>query len=658
MGKETTPPYLLVSTSSGNRKLLLSSGSSWTIGRDSNNHLIIREPWISRNHAIIQKTKEHKFRISDLGSSNGSYVNGQRIKGSVILGNHAQIFLGRTKIEFHSPSNLSYSEVDERKHNETVTSMFHKRHLLSAIVVELCDVDSLVNRLDHNIFSMVIDEWFAQTKLVFSQQKIVVNKSMGNSLIGIWFHEHNEPKLEEFLNIFQALIAIYHMTSKLIDKYFLPFSLKIRAVINTGIAMVKNEKDNQGNEHEICGDLIDFSFYLKSIIKIIKKDIILGEKTYFYFSQMSLPKDIFEVTNNIWQNGSENESFYTADFKNLVRSFPDVEVNHVNKSPQNHVKNKSPQNHVSKSPQNHVNKSPQNHVDKYSRKEIKAEFFKDSIFQGHADWITSVCFSPNGKTFATASWDNRVKIWNLNKEEIQIFKHNDMVNHVCFNPDGKTLATASWDKTAKLWSVEGKEIRSLQHRDLVNSVCFSPDGQILATSSLDQTIKMFSLKGENIRTIVGHEASVLSVCFSPDGQIIASAGMDGTVKLWNFKGQKIKTILAHEAAVIGISFSPDGQTLLTGSWDQTAKLWSLKGKKLQVFQHEDLINSACFSPDGQVIATASKDKTIKLWSVDSKLLRKFKHEDIINSVSFSPDGKIIAACDCSGRIILLCNKNP
>ena len=473
MGKET-PPYLLVSTSTGNRKLLLSSGSSWTIGRDSNNHLIIREPWISRNHAIIQKTKEQKFRISDLGSSNGSYVNGKRIKGSVLLGHHAQIFLGRTKIEFHSPSNVIYSEVDKGKQNETVTSMFHKRQLLSIIVVELCDVDLLINRLDHTIFSMVIDEWFAQTRLIFSQQGIVVSKSMGNSLIGMWFHEQMDPKKEELLHIFQALVTIYNLTSKLIDKYFLSFSLKIRAVVNTGDAMVKTEKDDQNNDQEICGDIIDFSFYLKSIVKIIGKDIILGEKTYFYFSQIPLSKDIFEVTNSTWQNTSETESFYAGDFKKLVRAFPDVGENGENG-------------------ENQVSKSPQ--------KEAQAEFVKDAIFQGHADWITSVCFSPDGRTFATASWDNRVKIWNLNKEEIQIFKHNDMVNHVCFNPDGQTLATASWDKTAKLWSIDGKEILSLQHRDLVNSVCFSPDGQILATTSLDQTIKMFSLKGENIRTI-------------------------------------------------------------------------------------------------------------------------------------------------------------
>ena len=650
---EQSLPYLLVSTSTGHRKFFLSSGNCWTIGRDSSNHFIVKETWISRNHAIIQKTKEQEFILTDLGSSNGSYVNGKRIKKSTILQDESQIFLGRTKIEFHTSVNVSYSEVDEgkEKEKETLTSMFHKRHLLSVIVVELCDVDFLVNRLDNPIFSMVIDEWFAQTRLVFSQQKIVTNKSMGNSLMGIWFHEQEEPKIEELFRIFQAVIAIYNMTSKLIDKYFLSFPLRIGVAINTGTAMVKTNNDPQEDDYEICGDLVDFSLYLKSILKIIGKDIILGKKTYSYCSQASLLKNIFELINNPWQTGKENKSFHAADFNNLVKAFP---------------KNISPGRVEIKNQNMRVNQ-----VNKYPQKEAEAKVVKDclfedddylagkkvQIFKGHNDWITSVCFSPDGKTFATASWDNRVKLWNLKQEELQTFEHEDMVNHVCFNPDGQTLATASWDKTAKLWSLDGKEMQTLQHRDLVNSVCFSPEGQTLATTSLDQTIKIFSLRGENVQTILGHEAAISKVSFSPDGQILASAGMDGTVKLWNLKGQKIQTISAHEAAVISISFSPDWSFLVTGSWDQTAKLWSLNGEKLQVFQHEDVVNSACFSPDGQIIATASKDKTIKLWNIDGKLLQMFKHEDIINSISFSPDGKIIAACDCSGRLILLCNKN-
>ncbi|GAB1543328.1 hypothetical protein NUACC21_60020 [Scytonema sp. NUACC21] len=115
-------------------------------------------------------------------------------------------------------------------------------------------------------------------------------------------------------------------------------------------------------------------------------------------------------------------------------------------------------------------------------------------FEGHELWVWSVSFSPDGKTLASASDDNTIKLWNLDtKTEITTLSgHSYWVLSVSFSPDGKTLASASPDKTIKLWNLDtGTEITTLSaHSKAVTTVLFSPDGQTLVSVGTDTVIEI------------------------------------------------------------------------------------------------------------------------------------------------------------------------
>jgi pSer/pThr/pTyr-binding forkhead associated (FHA) protein len=55
------------------------------IGRDKSNDIVINEPRISRNHAIITDLGNKIYEIKDLGSTNGTFVNGERITQQTII---------------------------------------------------------------------------------------------------------------------------------------------------------------------------------------------------------------------------------------------------------------------------------------------------------------------------------------------------------------------------------------------------------------------------------------------------------------------------------------------------------------------------------------------------------------------------------------------
>ena len=55
------------------------SGEEMLIGRRPGCHLVLSDPNVSRQHAVIERRQEVYWLI-DLGSTNGTYVNGQRIQ--------------------------------------------------------------------------------------------------------------------------------------------------------------------------------------------------------------------------------------------------------------------------------------------------------------------------------------------------------------------------------------------------------------------------------------------------------------------------------------------------------------------------------------------------------------------------------------------------
>lgn len=86
----------------------LPDGKRWRFSLNKGEHLIGRAEdadirvdadWVSGHHARV-KQEGQDFAIEDLGSSNGTYVNYERIQHGRVLTDNDIVFLGRTKMVF------------------------------------------------------------------------------------------------------------------------------------------------------------------------------------------------------------------------------------------------------------------------------------------------------------------------------------------------------------------------------------------------------------------------------------------------------------------------------------------------------------------------------------------------------------------------------
>jgi WD40 repeat protein len=235
----------------------------------------------------------------------------------------------------------------------------------------------------------------------------------------------------------------------------------------------------------------------------------------------------------------------------------------------------------------------------------------------HGRGITSACFSHDGRSIATGSKNNFVRVFDVavGTEILTTVKHRGHVVALCFSLDGNRIATATEHDCVRVFDVAtGKKILKISNCNYgsgVTSVCFSPDGMSLATGSDGSFVRIFEvLFGKAILKINLHVCSVKSVCFSPDGKSIATGSVDRFARVFDVtSGKEILKTTAHGGSVKSVCFSPDGKTIATGSVDMFARVFDVSSgtEILRTAAHGGSVTSVCFSPDGKSIATGSAD---------------------------------------------------
>jgi WD40 repeat protein len=297
--------------------------------------------------------------------------------------------------------------------------------------------------------------------------------------------------------------------------------------------------------------------------------------------------------------------------------------------------------------------------------------------RGHTGPVSGVAFAPDGRTLATTSADQTVRLWDLSDRDhphplgLPLTGHTNEVSGVAFSPDGRTLATTSADRTVRLWDLSDRDhphplgLPLTGHTNEVSGVAFSPDGRTLATSGIgfDQTVRLWDLSDRDYPRQLGSPLTshdpVMSVAFAADGRTLVTSST-WTVRLWDLSDRHRPHPLGppltdHTDAIGRVAFAPDGRTLAITSYDRTVRLWDLSDRNrphllvgIPLTGHTGPVSGVAFAPDGRTLATASTDQTAIVWDLSDRDRPHplgpplTGHTGPVLRVAFAPGGRTLA----------------
>lgn len=201
--------------------------------------------------------------------------------------------------------------------------------------------------------------------------------------------------------------------------------------------------------------------------------------------------------------------------------------------------------------------------------------------EGHEAKVVALAVSPDGRTLATASWDRRIGLWDIETGALirWITGHASNVNDVVFGADG-ALYSASYDGTIREWRwSDGTQRRFLaRHGFGVNRLLLNEAEGWIAYGALDGGTRALRLAdGAELADLTLDRRPILAMAMRADGGQIAVGDGEGYIMVVETADWSIAHDFraARRGPVWALAYVDDGAAVLAGGIEDEAYVFPL-----------------------------------------------------------------------------------
>jgi class 3 adenylate cyclase len=251
---EGGPTAAWLESSNGNRTPI---EATCFLGRAAACEVVLADARVSRQHALVQRQHEHEFWLIDLGSANGTYLNGQRVRHPCRLSDGDSISIAGLTFGFRCPRTrrpgaMPFSDA-------TVQEIRHDTCWM--LVADIQGSTVMLRKLPAEEAPRVTGQWLAACRRILQDHGGTINKFLGDGFFAYWPAATAAKPIADTLRALQELQETANPPFRLVLHY--------GRVLLSGIASL--------GEEGLSGDDVNFVFRMEKLAGTLGVSRLLSE---------------------------------------------------------------------------------------------------------------------------------------------------------------------------------------------------------------------------------------------------------------------------------------------------------------------------------------------------------------------------------------------
>jgi adenylate cyclase len=239
------------------------------VGRSSECQVIVADPRVSRRHAMIRK-QDGGFYLFDLGSFNGSYLNGARVTAARQLKTGDVIGLADHEFQFEQAGEVA--DMDMESMGGSTIALIRSTPVI-ILVSDIMGFTALSEAVEADALAQIMGSWYSDCEQILAKEGGTVDKFIGDCVLAYWTTVDANTiaaSIRAAKELLESCNRISHNHPDVFEGSNLEFSIGV--ALHTG--KVAYGGMSQG-EFTLVGDPVNLTFRLESLTRELDQSVLV-----------------------------------------------------------------------------------------------------------------------------------------------------------------------------------------------------------------------------------------------------------------------------------------------------------------------------------------------------------------------------------------------